>query len=119
MTTATRSTGRDTLIGELMRDFACETEQELRMRLRTAIAWANEHGVQFGRGFNDVGIRRGEDTAYGYVEVANVAIQVHSSYAALTPAHWRLIRAALALYLFTHPVTRRQVEAGRCVHDED
>jgi hypothetical protein len=117
MTTATRSTGRDTLIGELMRDFACETEQEFRMRLRTAMAWANEHGVQFGRGFGDVGIRRGEDTAYGYVEVANMAIQVHSSGAELRPTQWRLLNAALALHLFTHPVTRRQIEAGRCVHD--
>lgn len=117
MATATiKHTGREALMRELMRDYGCATEQELRMRLRTATAWAEEHNVAFGDGFGAIGPH--EDSQSVFVDVASLHLEYYTA-GKPSPAHRRLLESALALFLFSHPVTRRQIEEGRCVYDPD
>jgi hypothetical protein len=121
MATTTRRAGRDALVRELMQDYGCETEQELRMRLRTATAWANEHGVHLAD--HEYDGAPGPCAEVGrtvHDDIARVVVTFNTS-----PAEWksqrhrRLVCAALALFLFTHPVTRRNIEAGRCSRADD
>jgi len=118
MTTATRkrqSKRPDPLIAELLESYGIATETELHARLKSAEAWAKEHGVRIGEGC-DEGAMCVSASAGRMVSQYAGRVQVDlstDSESWKSAAHRRLLTAALALFLMTHPVTRRNVEAGR------
>lgn len=110
---------RDPLIAELLEGYGIATERELRSRLKAAQAWADKHAAQFN-GVSDgeadgLGLEIGPEVSRvddGHVR--RMCIEIFTDDKAIkAPAHRRLLKAASALFLYTHPVTRRHIEAGR------
>jgi hypothetical protein len=110
---------RDPLIGELLRDYGFKTERELRTKLREATAWLDECGFVLDTRGEDDGARFHSAELGRAVSRTNESVQrLEIAYATgdaayESAAHRRLLSGALALFLMTHPVTRRQIESGR------
>jgi hypothetical protein len=121
MTTATRTKRRDPLVGELMRDYGFKTERELRARIREANAWLSECGMSVVDGLDDgaqlYSVELGRAVSKTNESVRRLEVSYATGDAAFkSPAHRRLLSGALALFLYSHPVTRRKIEAGRRAH---
>ena len=120
-TTAKRSKRRDPLVAELMQDYGCKTESELRSRLRTAVIWANKHSTLVLSGeCMDAAESHMAEVGRVVSKVGDCASRIKVCYSTDAKSfsqrpHNRLLRAALLLFLFSHPVTRRAVESGLCL----
>lgn len=122
MTTTTtrqrKSPQRDSLIAELMQDYDCKSERELRARLKAAEAWAEQYGIVIATagGIADENVRyiafrvgRMVSQCDGRMEISCYT----DAQSWKSAAHRRLLGASLALFLMTCPMTRRKIEAGQ------
>lgn len=113
--TRQRTAKPDPLVSELIRDYGLNSEAELSSRLKEAEEWARKHQLAligvFGEG-EGYSAKIGPEQCE-FVRRYSVDLMAEPG-ANKSPRHRKMLAAATSLFVYSHPLLRRYVEAGQC-----